>query len=181
MTGPERTRFIYRYGDRRIWRGRSAGPRVRGTDIILATGISAYGGALSSGTAEPLVGALHASLVGLPLYVAHLRDGYVDGHRRGEETPRPSVARFRVGIRAGGLAVLAPSGVLLARAGLPAAISILAVLLFALLRAPSLDCHPLGVTVDYPVGIAIGAFAALPFLGVCDGCVGSRAVAAAFE
>jgi 4-hydroxybenzoate polyprenyltransferase len=128
---------------------------VRPTFMLPAVGISAYGGALSGTVADPLAGVLHAGLVGLALFVAHLRDGYVDGHRRGEETPRLSVAAFRWGIGTGGVAVVALSGVLSVRAGLPAALSTVALLALALLHAPYLDRHPLTVTVDYPAGIAV--------------------------
>lgn len=128
---------------------------VRPAFMLPAVGMSVYGGALSTGAADPLAGALHAGIVGLSLYVAHLRDGYVDGHRRGEEDPRLSVAGFRSGIRAGSLVVLALSGVLLLRAGVAAALSTVALLALALLHAPYLDRHPLGATVDYPVGIAV--------------------------
>lgn len=129
---------------------------VRPTFFVPAVGMSIYGGALSMGVApDPLAGALHAGLVGLALFVAHLRDGYVDGHVRDEETPRLPAAAFRWGIRAGGLVAVALTGVLFVRSGPAAAVSVGVLLTLALLHAPYLDRHPLTVTVDYPIGIAV--------------------------
>jgi len=128
---------------------------VRPTFMLPAVGMSVYGGALSTGGVDPFAGTLHSGIVGLALYLAHLRDGYVDGHRRGEETPRLTVAEFRWSIRACGVLAAALSGVLFARAGLPAALSTAALVALALLHAPYVDRHPVGVTVDYPIGVAV--------------------------
>jgi 1,4-dihydroxy-2-naphthoate octaprenyltransferase len=136
---------------------------VRPTFMLPAVGMSVYGGALSQSAVDPLAGALHAGVVGLALFVAHLRDGSIDGHRRGEELPRLSLTAFRWGIRAGSLAVLALSGVLFVRVGSLAALSTVALLALALLHAPYLDRHPLTVTIDYPIGIGVallGGYAA---------------------
>jgi 1,4-dihydroxy-2-naphthoate octaprenyltransferase len=154
---------------------------VRPTFMIPAVGMSIYGAVLSSGAADSLSGALHAGVVGVALYVAHLRDGYVDGHRRGEEVPRLTVTEFRWGILTGGLVVVALSAVLFVRAGALAAVSTVTLLALALLHAPYLDRHPLTVTVDYPIGVAVallGGYATqtggvtLPITGVAAAFVG---------
>jgi 4-hydroxybenzoate polyprenyltransferase len=125
--------------------------------------MSIYGGVLSAGMVDPLSGALHAGAVGGALYVAHLRDGYIDGHRRGEEAPRLTVPAFRSAVLTGSLVVVALSAVLFARSGVSAALSAVLLLVLALLHAPYLDRHPLTVTADYPVGIGLallGGYAA---------------------
>ena len=129
---------------------------VRPTFMLPAVGISVVGAALApvSEFAWPIA-ALHAGTVGLAQFVAHLRDGYVDGHRRGEETPRLSVAGFRRGIWAGSVGVVALSGLLATVSGIIAALSTAVLLVLALVHAPYLDRHPITVTVDYPVGIGV--------------------------
>ena len=137
---------------------------VRPTFMLPAVGMSAYGGALAPAAEfEWSTAALHAGTVGLALFVAHLRDGFVDGHLRGEETPRLSVATFRGGIWLGSAAVIVLSAILATLSGPIPAFSTLLLLGLALLHAPYFDRHPLTVTVDYPIGIGvalIGAHAA---------------------
>ncbi|WP_049987478.1 hypothetical protein [Halobellus rufus] len=137
---------------------------VRPTFMLPAVGMALYGAALAPlPTFEWPIAALHAATVGLALLVAHLRDGYVDGHQRGEETPRLDVGAFRWSIGIGSVAVLLLSAVLAARAGVLAGLSTTVLLLLALSHAPYLDRHPVTVTADYPVGIAtalVGGYAA---------------------
>ncbi|WP_336022887.1 hypothetical protein [Halobellus salinisoli] len=137
---------------------------VRPTFMFPAVGMSAYGSALASPTAfEWSIAVLHAGTVGLALLVAHLRDGYVDGHLRGEEVPRLGVGALKLGIGVGTVSVLLLSGVLAAVAGALAALSTGFLLALALLHAPYLDRHPVTVTTDYPLGIGtavVGGYAA---------------------
>ena len=129
---------------------------LRPTFMFPAVGMSAYGAALAPASSfDLLVAVLHAATVGLALFVAHLRDGLVDGHVRGEETPLLSVAVFRWSIGVGAAVVLALAAILLVAGGVIAAASAIALLALALLHAPYLDRHPLTVTVDYPLGIGI--------------------------
>jgi len=137
---------------------------VRPTFMLPAVGMSVYGAVLAAATTfEPTVAVLHAGTVGLALFVAHLRDGYVDGHLREEETPRLDGPAFQLSIALGTLAVVLLSGILAITAGAIAALSTLVLLVLALLHAPYLDRHPVTVTVDYPVGIGttvVGGYAA---------------------
>ncbi|MFA1610968.1 hypothetical protein [Halobellus rubicundus] len=137
---------------------------VRPTFMLPAVGMSAYGALLAPAAAfDPRIVALHAVAVGVALFVAHLRDGLVDGHFREEEDPRLSVAAFRWGIRAGVALGTAFAAALSVAAGPLAGASIAGLLALALLHAPYLDRHPVTVTVDYPAGIAlviVGGYAA---------------------
>lgn len=155
---------------------------VRPVFFAPAVAMSVYGGLLAPASdINSGAGALHACLVGLTLFVAHLQDGYVDGHRRGEETPRLGAAEFRRAISLGSVGVVGLAGVLHWLAGSIAALSVVVLLALALFHAPYLDRNPVTVTVDYPVGIGVvllGGYAtqtrgvALPILGVAAAFVG---------
>ena len=135
---------------------------VRPVFMLPVAATSVCGALLASSVSAGVV-ALHAGAVTTTLFVAHLRDGFVDGHVRGEETPPLSVAAYRWATAVAVIVVLALTSLLVLTAGLLAAFSVLALLCLALLHAPYLDRHPVPVTVDYPLGIAItlcGGFAA---------------------
>ncbi|WP_241430915.1 UbiA family prenyltransferase [Natronolimnohabitans innermongolicus] len=108
--------------------------------------------------------AVHAFAVCLAVYVAHLKDGYVDYYVRGEDETNPlepAEIRTAMGVSAAvfGLCLLAlwfVSG--------PIAVALTAPLLaFGYFHAPQLDTHPVTGTADYPIGIALataGGYAA---------------------
>lgn len=147
-----------------VWRLVDLISYVRPAFFAPAVAMSVYGGLLAPATAvDPAAGALHACLVGMTLFVAHLQDGYVDGHRRGEETPRLGVAGFRRAIRLGSVGVVALTGILWWLAGPAPVLSVAGLLGLALCHAPYLDRNPVTVTVDYPIGIGVallGGYAA---------------------
>ena len=99
--------------------------------------------------------ALHLTAVFAALYTAHIKDGYVDFHRRGEDDYHPLTA---VGCRAalaGATAVF--FGCLLAISLLVdpwAALLTLPGWVIGYLHAPQLDLNPVGATAGYPAGIA---------------------------
>jgi lycopene cyclase domain-containing protein len=94
------------------------------------------------------------------VYTAHVTDGYVDFHRRGEDDDHPLTARGCRLAQAG-----ATAGFLAALAALYWLVGPLAVLLVAptwaigYLHAPQFDTNPVTTTVGYPLGIAIGVVA----------------------
>lgn len=152
---------------------------VRPTFMLPAVGMSVYAAVLAPGERLALPAAtLHAFAAGAALYVAHLRDGYVDGHHRGEETPRLSVPAFRWAIRLGAGLVLALAAALGSIATPIAGLSVLGLLALALAHAPYLDQHPVTVTVDYPLGIALVVIGGYATQSAIDSRV--LAVAAAF-
>lgn len=119
-------------------------------------------GALLAPSVSVWLATQHAVAVGTTLYVAHLRDGLVDGHLRGEERPSLSVSTYRWATVVAVVVTLGLASSLAATAGVLAVGSVLALLSLALLHAPYLDRYPVPVTVDYPVGIALtlaGGFA----------------------
>ena len=115
---------------------------------------SAFGAVLADGLDVALL-ALHLTAVFAALYTAHIKDGYVDFYRRGEDDDHPLTA---VGCRAalaGATAVF--FGCLLAIGLLVdpwAALLTLPGWVIGYLHAPQLDLNPVGATAGYPAGIA---------------------------
>ncbi|PSQ39994.1 ubiquinone biosynthesis protein UbiA [Halobacteriales archaeon QS_9_68_42] len=115
---------------------------------------SAFGAVLADGLDVALL-ALHLTAAFAALYTAHIKDGYVDFHRRGEDDDHPLTA---VGCRAalaGATAVF--FGCLLAISLLVdpwAALLTLPGWVIGYLHAPQLDLNPVGATAGYPAGIA---------------------------
>jgi lycopene cyclase domain-containing protein len=90
------------------------------------------------------------------VYTAHVKDGYVDFHRRGEDDDHPLTARgCRVGLAAATACFLACL-VGLAALGRPvAAVLVAPTWLLGYLHAPTLDTNPVTATVGYPLGVAL--------------------------
>jgi len=115
---------------------------------------SAFGAVLADRLDAALL-ALHLTAAFAALYTAHIKDGYVDFHRRGEDDDHPLTA---VGCRAalaGATAVF--FGCLLAIGLLVdpwAALLTLPGWVIGYLHAPQLDLNPVGATAGYPAGIA---------------------------
>ena len=115
---------------------------------------SAFGAVLADSLDVALL-ALHLTAAFAALYTAHIKDGYVDFHRRGEDDDHPLTA---VGCRAalaGATAVF--FGCLLAIGLLVdpwAALLTLPGWVIGYLHAPQLDLNPVGATAGYPAGIA---------------------------
>ncbi|WP_227355809.1 UbiA family prenyltransferase [Haladaptatus salinisoli] len=134
--------------------GRGLLSHVKPVFLIPAISTSLFGGLLAQEFAL-VPGILHGWAVGLALYTAHLKDGYVDGHVRGEEQPTLSPRENQVAIR------MVSAGLLITIVALCWYASPVAVLLtvplwiLALLHAPYLDMNPVTVTVDYPIGIGL--------------------------
>ncbi|WP_324664387.1 UbiA family prenyltransferase [Haloarcula sediminis] len=135
--------------------GRLAGlaAHVRPVFMLPVVAISVCG-ALLAPSVDGWLLTQHAVAAGAALFVAHLRDGLVDGHVRGEERPLLSVTTYQRATAAGAAVVLLLAASLAVTANALATGSLVVLLCLALLHAPYLDRHPVPVTVDYPVGIA---------------------------
>ncbi|MFB6353119.1 MAG: ubiquinone biosynthesis protein UbiA [Halobacteriales archaeon] len=113
-------------------------------------------GSVLAGRVDPVAGGLHLTAIFLAVYTAHVKDGYVDFHRRGEDDDHPLTIR---GCRLALLGATAAFGLCLV--GLFQRASPLAVALTAptwaigYLHAPYLDLRPTTATVGYPAGIAL--------------------------
>jgi len=126
-------------------------------------GASLFGSSLSGGL-TPESAVLHVAAIFCAVYTAHVKDGLVDFHVRGEDDDHP-VSRqgcrlLLVGSTAGfGLCLLG----LWLTAGIGTALFTLPTWVIGYLHAPQLDTNPVTTTGGYPMGIAIailsGAYA----------------------
>jgi len=116
---------------------------------------SAFGAVLAVDFSVPLA-VLHMVTAFCALYVAHLKDGYVDFHIRGEDDDHPLSARgCRVGLAGASAAFFAGCLALGVLVDPIAALLTLPGWLIGYLHAPQLDLHPVGATAGYPTGIGI--------------------------
>jgi len=90
------------------------------------------------------------------VYTAHVKDGYVDFHVRGEDDDHPlTPVGCRVALAAAAVAFLASAVALWVLVGPVSALVLAPTWLIGYLHAPTLDTNPLGATLGYPVGIAL--------------------------
>src|SRR6056297_805357 len=113
-------------------------------------------GAVLAGAGDLTVAGLHALAMFFAVYTAHVKDGYVDFHLRGEDDDHP----LTVGGCRGAL-VASAAGFLACTAGLWLLVSPAAALVTAptwvigYTHAPQLDLNTVGATMGYPAGIAL--------------------------
>jgi len=116
---------------------------------------SAFGAVLAVEFSVSLA-ALHMATAFCALYVAHVKDGYVDFHLRGEDDDHPLSARgCRVGLLGASTAFFAGCAVLWYLVDPIAALLTLPGWVIGYLHAPQLDLNPVGATAGYPAGIGI--------------------------
>lgn len=127
---------------------------VKPTFMLPAVALSLAGSALAPDISLPLAVA-HAVAVGAALYTAHVVDEYVDAHLRGEHDPVISATAAKFGAVASSLAFAVLAAFLWVVGARAAVAATLPLWLLAVLHAPALDKHPVTVTADYPVGVAL--------------------------
>ncbi len=113
-------------------------------------------GAILAGSVGPLIAVIHVVAMFAAVYTAHVKDGYVDFHVRGEDDDHPlSATGCRVALALStatfGLCCLA-LGVLV---DLFAVVLVVPTWLIAYHHAPQLDMNPVTATTGYPLGIAL--------------------------
>jgi 1,4-dihydroxy-2-naphthoate octaprenyltransferase len=114
---------------------------------------SAFGAVLARTFTGPLA-ATHLFVVFCALYTAHVKDGYVDFHRRGEDDDHPlTVFGCRLALSLSTLGFAAGTVALAFLVDGVAALLCLPGWLVGYLHAPQLDTNPVTATVGYPVGI----------------------------
>ena len=121
-------------------------------------------GAALAGEFDPVVALVYAGAAFFAVYTAHVKDGYVDFHRRGEDDDHPMTERgCRLGLAGATVAFLACLAAL-ATVSTPVAVAIAAPMwLIGYLHAPQFDTNPATTTLGYPVGIGLcllGGYAA---------------------
>lgn len=141
-----------------------AGPRAVGTALasqihpvfMLPPLAASMFGSLLAGRFSVTVGMLHVASVFFAVYTAHVKDGYIDFHIRGEDDDHPlTVTGCRIGLVVATSGFFACLGGLWWLAGPGAALITLPCWLIGYHHAPQLDMNPITATVGYPLGIGI--------------------------
>ncbi|MFP8952620.1 UbiA family prenyltransferase [Natrialbaceae archaeon A-arb3/5] len=113
-------------------------------------------GAVLAGTVDAATAAVHVGAMFAAVYTAHLKDGYVDFYRRGEDDDHPLTERgCRIGLAASTAAFVLCCGLLFVLANWLAVALTIPTWLIAYHHAPQLDTNPVTATTGYPLGIAL--------------------------
>jgi len=113
-------------------------------------------GALVAGVADPNALLVHAVAIFFAVYTAHVKDGFVDYYRRGEDDSHPlTVWGCRLALVGAATAFSLCLAYLGYRVGVGAVLVTLPTFLLGYLHAPQLDTNPVTVTMGYPLGIAL--------------------------
>jgi 4-hydroxybenzoate polyprenyltransferase len=137
--------------------GRALASQVHPVFMLPPLATSLFGAVLAESVTFSLrVAALHAAAMFFAVYTAHVKDGYVDFHVRGEDDDHPMTASgcrlALVGATAGFAACTA--GLWFA-VGPWAALLTLPTWLIGYAHAPQLDLNTVGATMGYPSGIGL--------------------------
>ena len=113
-------------------------------------------GAFLAGEVALAVAALHATAIFAAVYVAHVKDGYVDFFVRGEDDDHPLTHAGCVVGLAGATALFCACLAGLWVLSTPGAVAItLPTWFVGYLHAPQLDTNPVTATTGYPLGIGL--------------------------
>jgi 1,4-dihydroxy-2-naphthoate octaprenyltransferase len=128
-------------------------------------------GAVLAGSFSGGVAAVHLAAMFLAVYTAHVKDGLVDFHVRGEDDDHPlTESGCRVALVGASLGFFACAAALWLLVGPGAAALALPAWLIGYHHAPQLDTNPVTTTTGYPAGIAVsllgGYYAQVGALGV---------------
>ena len=119
-------------------------------------------GSILAGRFSVVVGGIHMVAIFLAVYTAHVKDGYIDFHRRAEDDDHPlTVEGCRLALLGSSLAFFAVMGVLWAVVDWVAVALTVPGWLIGFNHAPRLDRHPIGATMGYPTGIALAIIGGL--------------------
>jgi lycopene cyclase domain-containing protein len=134
---------------------RALGSQVHPVFMLPPLAASAFGAVLATDFV-PALAAVHLVAVFFGLYTAHLKDGYVDFHVRGEDDDHPLTARgCRLALAGSSLGFFLVLAVVLLLVGPVAALFTLPGWFIGYLHAPQLDTNPVTATAGYPTGIAL--------------------------
>ncbi|NHX37113.1 MULTISPECIES: lycopene cyclase domain-containing protein [Halolamina] len=113
-------------------------------------------GAALAGPFAPRTALIAAGAAFFAVYTAHVKDGYVDFHRRGEDDDHPlTVFGCRLGLAAATVGFLACLGGLAVLGNLLAAAVAAPMWAIGYFHAPQFDTNPATTTLGYPVGVGL--------------------------
>jgi len=113
-------------------------------------------GAVLAGSLDTTLLVCHLLAVFFGLYTAHVKDGYVDFHLRGEDDDHPMTARgCRLALAGATVGFVVALGAIVALTDPFAAVLVAPGWLIGYLHAPQLDTNPVTATGGYPTGIAL--------------------------
>ncbi|MFC7203228.1 UbiA family prenyltransferase [Haloferax namakaokahaiae] len=116
-------------------------------------------GAILAVEVSSAVLAFHLTAVFFAVYTAHVKDGYVDFHVRGEDDDHPLTASgCRKALVGAGLGFACCLAGLWLLAGWTAVLVAAPLWVIGFLHAPQLDTRPVTTTLGYPVGVGLALF-----------------------
>lgn len=149
---------ISRHGRGAVAAGRAFGSQIHPVFMLPPVASSAFGAVLAA-EVDLSVAVAHVLAIFFSVYTAHVKDGYVDFHVRGEDDDHPlTVGGCRLALLGGGVGFAACLTVIWLLAGSLAALVTLPAWIIGVLHAPQLDTNPLTTTAGYPLGIAVALF-----------------------
>jgi lycopene cyclase domain-containing protein len=117
---------------------------------------AAWFGGILAGDFEIVPVALVSLGTFFAVYTAHVKDGYVDYHVRGEDDDHPlTVGGCKLGLAGAGLGFAASLALVWTFVDPATAVLLAPTWLIGYLHAPTLDTNPIGATMGYPTGIAL--------------------------
>ncbi|WP_276271529.1 UbiA family prenyltransferase [Haloarcula litorea] len=135
--------------------GRALASQVHPVFMLPPLATSLFGAVLA-GRFSPAVAGLHAAAMFFAVYTAHVKDGYVDFHVRGEDDDHPlTVGGCRAALVGAAIGFAACTVGLWLLVGLRAALLTVPTWVIGYTHAPQLDLNPVGATMGYPTGIAL--------------------------
>lgn len=154
---------IARHGHGPAAAARAYASQVHPVFMLPPVATALFGAALA-GDFDPTVALVYAGAAFFAVYTAHVKDGYIDFHRRGEDDDHPMTERgCRLGLAGATICFLGCLAALAVTAT-PLAVAIAAPMwAIGYLHAPQFDTNPVTTTLGYPVGIGLcllGGYAA---------------------
>jgi 1,4-dihydroxy-2-naphthoate octaprenyltransferase len=148
---------LARHGSGPVATARALASQIHPVFMLPPIASSAFGGLLAVAAGfDVRLGALHAVAVFAGLYTAHVKDGYVDFHERGEDDDHPLTERgCRVAMVGSTVLFFLATATLGLLVDVYAALLCLPGWLIAYHHAPQMDVNPVTATTGYPAGIAL--------------------------
>jgi len=146
---------VARHGTGVVGVSKALASQVHPVFMLPPLATSLFGAVLASGVDLGVAG-LHALAMFFAVYTAHVKDGYVDFHLRGEDDDHPlTVFGCRGALLAAAVGFLGCTVGLWQLVGVGAALLTAPTWFIGYMHAPQLDLNPIGATMGYPGGIAL--------------------------